>query len=177
MEHWCEDQAEECHAQHTEEHRRTERLAYSSEIGGVNTTMARLAADLRDAEFELAETTVTAPTDGCVTQLFVRHDGRHQEPWRMAGRLPATRCGIVGGARTRDRGETRDRGRVYHMQRPYDHLRCAIENGRFGRPVPARPPATGETGGPPADIGPSSLAAGSPPGGSKLGHAPAISRL
>jgi multidrug resistance efflux pump len=47
-------------------------LAYSSEIGGVNTTVARLTADLRDAEYNLDQTTVRAPTDGYVTQLFVR---------------------------------------------------------------------------------------------------------
>jgi multidrug resistance efflux pump len=48
------------------------RLAFSSEIGGVNTTVARLQADLRNAEFDLAETKVVAPTDGYVTQLFLR---------------------------------------------------------------------------------------------------------
>jgi multidrug resistance efflux pump len=48
------------------------RLAYSSEIGGVNTTVARLTADLRDAEYNLDQTTVRAPTDGYVTQLFLR---------------------------------------------------------------------------------------------------------
>ena len=48
------------------------RLAYQSQIGGVNTTVARLQAELRDAEYDLEETTVTAPTDGYVTQLFLR---------------------------------------------------------------------------------------------------------
>jgi multidrug resistance efflux pump len=48
------------------------RLAYASEVGGVNTTVARLQADLRSAELDLAETSVTAPTDGYVTQLFLR---------------------------------------------------------------------------------------------------------
>lgn len=48
------------------------RLAYSSEIGGINTTVARLAADLRDAEYNLNQTTVRAPTNGYVTQLFLR---------------------------------------------------------------------------------------------------------
>ncbi len=32
--------------------------------------MARLKADLRNAEFDLLETKVVAPTDGYVTQLF-----------------------------------------------------------------------------------------------------------
>ena len=48
------------------------RLAFSSEIGGVNTAVARLQADLQNAEFNLSETKVVAPTDGYVTQLFLK---------------------------------------------------------------------------------------------------------
>jgi multidrug resistance efflux pump len=48
------------------------RLASVSEIGGVNTTVARLQADLRNAEYDLAQTTLTAPTDGYVTQMLRR---------------------------------------------------------------------------------------------------------
>ncbi len=48
------------------------RLAFSSEIGGVNTTVASLEADLNNAEFNLSETKVVAPTDGYVTQLFLK---------------------------------------------------------------------------------------------------------
>lgn len=48
------------------------RLAYTSDIGGENTTVARLTADLRSAEYNLDQTTVRAPTDGYVTQLFLR---------------------------------------------------------------------------------------------------------
>ena len=48
------------------------RLAFASEIGGVNTTVARLQADLRNAEYNLSETNVVAPTDGYITQLFLR---------------------------------------------------------------------------------------------------------
>lgn len=40
------------------------RLAYESEIDGVNTTVARLEADLRKAKFDLDQTIVRAPTDG-----------------------------------------------------------------------------------------------------------------
>lgn len=47
-------------------------LASSSEIGGINTTVARLQADLRNVEYDLAQTTVEAPTDGYVTQLLLR---------------------------------------------------------------------------------------------------------
>lgn len=48
------------------------RLAFASEIDGVNTTVARLQADLHSAEYDLAETKVIAPTDGYITQLFLQ---------------------------------------------------------------------------------------------------------
>jgi multidrug resistance efflux pump len=48
------------------------RLAFSAQIDGVNTTVARLQADLGNAEFDLSQTSVTAPTNGYVTQLFLR---------------------------------------------------------------------------------------------------------
>lgn len=58
------------------------RLAFTSEVGGVNTTVARFSADLNDAEYNLNQTTVVAPTDGYVTQLFLR-------PGMMAVSAPA----------------------------------------------------------------------------------------
>jgi len=48
------------------------RVTYQSEIGGVHTSVARLRADLRDAEFDLDMTTVRAPGPGFVTQLALR---------------------------------------------------------------------------------------------------------
>jgi len=48
------------------------RLAYTSEVGGVNPTVARLRAELSDAEYDLAQTTTRAPTKGFVTQLALR---------------------------------------------------------------------------------------------------------
>ena len=47
-------------------------LVYSSEIDGVNTTVARIQGELGSAELDLSNTTVVAPTDGYVTQLFLR---------------------------------------------------------------------------------------------------------
>lgn len=47
-------------------------LALDSEIGGENTTVARLLAELRKAEFNLEQTVVYAPTDGFATQLALR---------------------------------------------------------------------------------------------------------
>lgn len=47
-------------------------LAFTSNINGVNTTVARLQADLAAAEYNLAQTDVVAPTDGYVTQMLLR---------------------------------------------------------------------------------------------------------
>ena len=43
------------------------KLALDSEIGGVNTTVAQLQAQLDNANWELAQTTIRAPADGYVT--------------------------------------------------------------------------------------------------------------
>ena len=48
------------------------RLAYKSEIGGVNTTVARRRAELADAEFDLDQTTTRAAGPGFVTQVSLR---------------------------------------------------------------------------------------------------------
>ncbi|MDA0148960.1 HlyD family secretion protein [Vibrio sp. LaRot3] len=47
-------------------------IALNSEIGGENTAVAKLLADLRKAEFDLEQTTVRAPTDGFATQVALR---------------------------------------------------------------------------------------------------------
>ena len=56
-------------------------LAFSSQLDGVNTTVARLQAELDEALYNLNQTTVRAPTAGHVTQLFLR-------PGMMAVPLP-----------------------------------------------------------------------------------------
>ena len=48
------------------------RLAYSSNIEGVNTTVARLQADLADPQFDLDQTVTRAPGPGFVTQVALR---------------------------------------------------------------------------------------------------------
>jgi multidrug resistance efflux pump len=48
------------------------RLAYSSNIEGVNTTVARLRAELADAEWDLDQTVTRAPGVGFVTQVALR---------------------------------------------------------------------------------------------------------
>jgi multidrug resistance efflux pump len=48
------------------------RLNYESEIGGVNTTVANLEAQLQQARYYLDNTTLTAPEDGHIINLQVR---------------------------------------------------------------------------------------------------------
>jgi multidrug resistance efflux pump len=48
------------------------RLAYASEISGVNTTVARLQAELGEAQYDLDNTVVRAPGPGYVTQMALR---------------------------------------------------------------------------------------------------------
>lgn len=48
------------------------RLAETSQIDGVNTSVARLQAELAAAEFDLEQTVVRAPSDGTVEQTFLR---------------------------------------------------------------------------------------------------------
>lgn len=47
----------------------TAKLAMDSEIGGVNTTVAQIEAQLEDARWELEQTTVRAPSNGVVTVM------------------------------------------------------------------------------------------------------------
>jgi multidrug resistance efflux pump len=58
------------------------RLAYSSNIDGVNTTVARLSSDLADAQFDLDQTVTRAPSAGFVTQVALR-PGLYVSPLQM----------------------------------------------------------------------------------------------
>jgi multidrug resistance efflux pump len=48
------------------------RLAYTSNVGGVNTAVARLTAELADAQYDLDQTVTRAPAKGFVTQVALR---------------------------------------------------------------------------------------------------------
>jgi multidrug resistance efflux pump len=48
------------------------RLAVAAEVDGLNPAVARLQAELGDAEYDLAQTIVRAPTPGFVTQMALR---------------------------------------------------------------------------------------------------------
>jgi multidrug resistance efflux pump len=62
------------------------RLAWTSDIGGVNTQVARLRSELSDAEFNLAQTVTRASTSGFATQVALR-PGMYVVPAVGAGRL------------------------------------------------------------------------------------------
>ncbi len=47
-------------------------LSYESEINGVNTSVAKIAADLKQAQYYLDNTTLRAPEDGRIVNLQVR---------------------------------------------------------------------------------------------------------
>jgi multidrug resistance efflux pump len=51
---------------------RQAKLAFASQIEGEHTSVAQLRAQLAEAEYNLAQTVVRAPTDGFVTQLLLR---------------------------------------------------------------------------------------------------------
>ena len=48
------------------------RLAYTVNVDGVNTVVARLTAELADAQYDLDQTVVRAPSEGFVTQVALR---------------------------------------------------------------------------------------------------------
>lgn len=48
------------------------RLAYTANVGGVNTTVAQRRAELADAQFDLDQTTIRAAGPGFVTQISLR---------------------------------------------------------------------------------------------------------
>ena len=56
------------------------RLRYTSDIGGVNTTVAAIQAELDQARYYLENTLMVAPEDGCIINLQVR-------PGMVAGEL------------------------------------------------------------------------------------------
>ncbi len=71
-------QVDTLHAQLTaaKAHETSTRLALASQIDGVNTEVARLTAELGNAQWELEQTTVRAPADGYVTNVGLRKGAR-----------------------------------------------------------------------------------------------------
>jgi len=58
------------------------RLAYTSNIDGVNTSVARLTSEVADAQFDLDQTVMQAPGEGFVTQVALR-PGVYVTPLQM----------------------------------------------------------------------------------------------
>jgi multidrug resistance efflux pump len=72
------------------------RLAASSEIGGENTTVAQLEAQLNYAKWELAQTTVRAPADGFLTASTVTVGDRVSPAKSVMSFIVADEIEIIG---------------------------------------------------------------------------------
>lgn len=72
------------------------RLAASSEINGENTTVAQLSAQLDNANWELDQTTVRAPTDGYVAASTLAAGDRASPGRSLMGFIVASEIEIIG---------------------------------------------------------------------------------
>jgi multidrug resistance efflux pump len=72
------------------------KLAMDSEIGGVNTTVAKTEAQLADAKWELEQTTVRAPANGTVTLLALTTGDRATQARAVMSFIVADEIMLVG---------------------------------------------------------------------------------
>jgi multidrug resistance efflux pump len=72
------------------------RLAATSEVDGENTTVAQLGAQLDDAKWQLAQTTVRAPADGYVTASTLSVGDRASPARSVMGFIVAGDIEIIG---------------------------------------------------------------------------------
>jgi multidrug resistance efflux pump len=72
------------------------KLAMDSEIGGVNTTVAQIQAQLEQAKWELEQTTVRAPGDGYVTVMALSAGDRATQHRAVMSFIIADQITIVG---------------------------------------------------------------------------------
>jgi multidrug resistance efflux pump len=72
------------------------KLAMDSEIGGVNTNVAQIQAQLDHAKWELAQTTIVAPGDGYVTVLALSVGDRATQHQAVLSFIIADQTTIVG---------------------------------------------------------------------------------
>jgi multidrug resistance efflux pump len=72
------------------------RLAMDSEIGGVNTTVAQIEAQLDNAKWELEQTTIRAPADGTVTVMALTVGDRARFTHSVMSFIVANEMVIVG---------------------------------------------------------------------------------
>jgi multidrug resistance efflux pump len=71
-------------------------LAMQSEIGGVNTTVAQIQAQLDNAKWELDQTTIRAPSDGTVTVMALTVGDRALQARSVMSFIVANEIAIVG---------------------------------------------------------------------------------
>jgi multidrug resistance efflux pump len=101
------------------------KLALDSEIGGVNTTVAQIAAQLDNASWELSQTTVRAPADGYVTVVALTVGDRALQARSAMSFIVEKEIALVGifsqnGFQTIKQGTPVDivfdnaPGRIYH---------------------------------------------------------------
>jgi multidrug resistance efflux pump len=103
------------------------KLALDSDIGGVNTTVAQIQAQLDDANWELSQTTVRAPADGDVTAVALSVGDRALQARSAMSFIVGNEITLVGmfaqnGFQTIQEGAPVDivfdnaPGRVYHAK-------------------------------------------------------------
>jgi multidrug resistance efflux pump len=101
------------------------KLALDSEIGGVNTTVAQIAAQLDNASWELSQTTIRAPADGYVTLVTLSVGDRALQARSAMSFIVENEIALVGifsqnGFQTIKQGTPVDivfdnaPGRIYH---------------------------------------------------------------
>src|SRR6266481_1987993 len=103
------------------------KLAVDSEIGGVNTTVAQIQAQLEDANWELSQTTIRAPADGYVTVVALTVGDRALQARSTMSFIVENEITIIGtfsqnGFQTIKIGAPvdivfdNDPGRIYHAK-------------------------------------------------------------
>ena len=103
------------------------KLALDSEIGGVNTTVAQIQAQLDDADWELSQTTIRAPADGYVTVVALTVGDRALQVRSVMSFIVEKEITLVGmfsqnGFQTIKEGAAVDivfdnvPGRIYHAR-------------------------------------------------------------
>jgi multidrug resistance efflux pump len=103
------------------------KLAMDSEIGGVNTTVAQIQAQLEDASWQLSQTTVRAPADGYVTIVALTVGDRALQASAVMSFIVENEITIIGtfsqnGFQTIKIGAPvdivfdNDPGRIYHAK-------------------------------------------------------------
>ena len=101
------------------------KLALDSEIGGVNTTVAQIAAQLDNASWELSQTVIRAPADGYVTAVALTVGDRALQARSAMSFIVENEIALVGmfsqnGFQTINEGAAVDivfdnaPGRIYH---------------------------------------------------------------